>query len=291
MGDGHAKPGAMRRKDYISPGNAGPHRGILLASRPRFGYTAPFGESSCESGGIGRRTGFRFQRGSPWGFESPLSHHRSTLARIRRACKPVWKPSASSSAGSRCPCRSRRSRPRSSSGSPGWRKNVKVPGFRPGKVPMRMVAQQYGPQVRSDVISDAVQATFADAIREQNLRIAGYPRIEPKAEAAAPDQLEFSAVFEVYPEVKLGDLVGRPIERPADRGRPRRRRQHDRDAAPAAHALRPRAARRRPRATASSSISAAGSTASSLPADRRATSRSSSAKGGCCPSSKPRSPG
>ena len=67
-------------------------------------------------------------------------------------------------------------------------KNVKVPGFRPGKVPIGMVARQYGPQVRSDVISDAVKSTFADAIREQNLRIAGYPRIEPKADAAAPDR-------------------------------------------------------------------------------------------------------
>ena len=93
-------------------------------------------------------------------------------------------------------------------------RNVKVPGFRPGKVPMKMVAKQYGPQVRSDVISDAVKTTFADAIREQNLRIAGYPRIEPKAEAAAPDRLEFSAVFEVYPEVKLGDLSDVTIERP-----------------------------------------------------------------------------
>ena len=93
-------------------------------------------------------------------------------------------------------------------------RNAKVPGFRPGKVPMRMIAQQYGSQVRSDVISDAVQSTFSDAIREQNLRIAGQPRIEPKAEAAAPDLLEFSAVFEVYPEVKLGDLSGVVIERP-----------------------------------------------------------------------------
>jgi trigger factor len=93
-------------------------------------------------------------------------------------------------------------------------KNVKVPGFRPGKVPMKMVAQQYGPQVRSDVISDAVKTGFADAVREQNLRIAGYPRIEPRAEAGAPDHLEFSAVFEVYPEVKLGDLSGVTIERP-----------------------------------------------------------------------------
>jgi trigger factor len=60
--------------------------------------------------------------------------------------------------------------------------------------------------VRSDVISDSVKNYFADAIREQNLRIAGNPRIEPKAEAAAPDQLEFSATFEIYPEVKVGDL-------------------------------------------------------------------------------------
>jgi trigger factor len=94
-------------------------------------------------------------------------------------------------------------------------KNVKVPGFRPGKVPMKMVAQQYGPQVRSDVISDTVQATFNDAIRDQNLRIAGYPRIEPKAAPAGNDgQLEFSAVFEVYPEIRIGDLSSVTITRP-----------------------------------------------------------------------------
>ncbi|MGH8314470.1 MAG: trigger factor [Steroidobacterales bacterium] len=92
-------------------------------------------------------------------------------------------------------------------------KTVKIAGFRPGKVPLKMVAQQYGPQVRSDVISDTVQASLSDAIREQNLRVAGYPRIEPK-EAAADDKLEFSAVFEVYPEIKLGELSGVTIERP-----------------------------------------------------------------------------
>ena len=94
-------------------------------------------------------------------------------------------------------------------------KNVKVPGFRPGKVPLKMVAQQYGPQVRSEVISDRVQATFNDAIREQNVRVAGYPRIEPRAAGdGASDQLEFSAVFEVYPEVRIGDLSTVTIERP-----------------------------------------------------------------------------
>ena len=64
-------------------------------------------------------------------------------------------------------------------------KTVKMPGFRPGKVPLKMVVQQYGPSVRSDVISDAVQASFNDAVREQNLRVAGYPRIEPRQGAEA----------------------------------------------------------------------------------------------------------
>jgi trigger factor len=94
-------------------------------------------------------------------------------------------------------------------------KTVKVAGFRPGHVPMKLVAQQYGPQVRSDVISDAVQKSFSDAVREQNLRVAGYPRIEPRqAEAAAADALEFSAVFEVYPDVAIGDPGQIAIDRP-----------------------------------------------------------------------------
>ena len=92
-------------------------------------------------------------------------------------------------------------------------KTVKIAGFRPGHVPLKMVAQQYGPQVRSDVITDTVQASLNDAIRTQNLRVAGYPRIEPK-EGAAEDEFAFSAVFEVYPEIKIGDLATVTIERP-----------------------------------------------------------------------------
>ena len=111
-----------------------------------------------------------------------------------------------------------------------------------------MVAQQYGPQVRSDVISDAVQASFNDAVREQNLRVAGYPRIEPQATATTPADgaLEFSAVFEVYPEVKLGDLAAIAIERPQVEVTRGRRRPHARRAAQAARRVRAgrRAARR-----------------------------------------------
>jgi trigger factor len=98
-------------------------------------------------------------------------------------------------------------------------KTVKLPGFRPGKVPLKMVVQQYGSSVRSDVISDAVQSSFNDAVRDQNLKVAGYPRIEPRqgaqqANEAADGAFEFSAVFEVYPEIKLGDLASIAIERP-----------------------------------------------------------------------------
>ncbi|MEO8977810.1 MAG: trigger factor, partial [Casimicrobiaceae bacterium] len=96
-------------------------------------------------------------------------------------------------------------------------KTAKLPGFRPGKVPMKMVAQQYAQQLRSEVISDRVQASFNEAVREQNLQVAGYPRIEAKpreAGSANPDALEFRATFEVFPEVKLGDLAGVTIERP-----------------------------------------------------------------------------
>lgn len=96
-------------------------------------------------------------------------------------------------------------------------KTVKVAGFRPGHVPMKLVAQQYGPQVRNEVIGEAVQKSFTDAVKEANLRVAGYPRIEPKKEepaAQAPASLEFSATFEVYPEVKLGDIAAASIERP-----------------------------------------------------------------------------
>src|SRR5947207_3019536 len=96
-------------------------------------------------------------------------------------------------------------------------RNVKMPGFRPGKVPLKLIAQTYGPQVRSEVLSDAVQKTFSDVVKEANLKVAGYPRIEQKGEKqadGAPKALEFSATFEIYPEVKVGDLGDVTIERP-----------------------------------------------------------------------------
>src|SRR6185295_268106 len=92
-------------------------------------------------------------------------------------------------------------------------RNIRMPGFRPGKVPMKLVSQTYGPQVRSEVLSDAVQKSFNDAVKEANLKVAGFPRIEKK-DGADTATLEFSATFEVYPEVKVGDLANAKVERP-----------------------------------------------------------------------------
>lgn len=92
-------------------------------------------------------------------------------------------------------------------------RTIKMSGFRPGKVPLRLVVQQYGPQVRGEVIGDEVQKAFTEAVRSQNLRIAGLPQIEPKADSQSGD-LEFSATFEVYPELTPGDLAEVTIERP-----------------------------------------------------------------------------
>jgi trigger factor len=92
-------------------------------------------------------------------------------------------------------------------------RNAKMPGFRPGKVPMKLLAQTYGPQLRSEVLGDAVQKAFSDAVREAKLKVAGQPRIEPKQDAAA-GALEFNATFEVYPEFSIGDVAAATIHRP-----------------------------------------------------------------------------
>jgi trigger factor len=91
-------------------------------------------------------------------------------------------------------------------------RTVKADGFRPGKVPMSVVAQRYGYSVQYEVVNDKVGRAFADAAREAELRVAGMPRIAQKDEAPE-GQLAFDATFEVYPQVQLGDLSAAEIER------------------------------------------------------------------------------
>ncbi len=92
-------------------------------------------------------------------------------------------------------------------------KNVRMPGFRPGKVPLKMVTQQYQGQVEAEVLSDKVGKEFFDVTRAENLRVAGQPSFAPKGEEAPADAYAFDATFEVYPEVKLGDVATAEIER------------------------------------------------------------------------------
>ena len=91
-------------------------------------------------------------------------------------------------------------------------RTVKADGFRPGKVPMSVVAQRYGYSVQYEVVNDKVGKAFADAATEAQLRVAGSPRITQKDEAPE-GQIVFDATFEVYPEVTIGDLSGVEIER------------------------------------------------------------------------------
>ncbi len=92
-------------------------------------------------------------------------------------------------------------------------RTAKAPGFRPGKVPMKMVAAQYGAIVENEVLNDTVGRAFATTAASNNLRVAGYPRIEPKEGDGADGSLVFHATFEVYPEVKIGDLSSLEIEK------------------------------------------------------------------------------
>lgn len=85
-------------------------------------------------------------------------------------------------------------------------RTVKMDGFRPGKVPMSVVAQRYGYSVQYEVLNDKVGQAFATAANEANLRVAGQPRITEK-EGSPEGELSFDAVFEVFPEVKIGDLT------------------------------------------------------------------------------------
>jgi len=91
-------------------------------------------------------------------------------------------------------------------------RTVKMDGFRPGKVPMTVVAQRYGYSVHYEVMNDKVGEAFSVAANEAKLRVAGQPRISEK-EGAPEGELAFDAVFEVYPEVKIGDLANAEVEK------------------------------------------------------------------------------
>ena len=146
-----------------------------------------------------------------WGFESPSSHHEflifldthmatavETLEKLeRRMTLNIPRAEVQQEVEKRLKIRA---------------KSAKAPGFRPGKVPMKMVAAQYGYQVETEVLNDKISRAFGEATQENNLRVAGWPKFEAK-EGAPEDTIAVDATFEVYPEVKVGDLSNVEVEK------------------------------------------------------------------------------
>ena len=91
--------------------------------------------------------------------------------------------------------------------------SARLPGFRPGKAPMKVIAQRYGKQVREEVVGEIVQSSFRDAIVQEHLRPAGNPTIDP-LEWESGSGVAYTAVFDVYPEVSLPAIDSLKITRP-----------------------------------------------------------------------------
>lgn len=92
-------------------------------------------------------------------------------------------------------------------------KDVRLPGFRPGKVPMKVMRQRFGPGVRQEVLGEVMNQSFQEAVMQEKLRPAGQPSIEPKNLEAGKD-LEYVATFEVFPDVDIVEMKDFAVERP-----------------------------------------------------------------------------
>jgi trigger factor len=92
-------------------------------------------------------------------------------------------------------------------------RTAKLKGFRPGKVPLKVVKQQFGAQVRQEVLSDLMQSSFAEAVTQEKLNPAAGPRIEPISIAPGED-LKYRATFEVFPKIELKGVEGIAVTRP-----------------------------------------------------------------------------
>lgn len=93
-------------------------------------------------------------------------------------------------------------------------RSVRLDGFRPGKVPRRVVRDRFGQQVRQEVLGELIQSTFQEAVAQESLQPAGQPRIEPHDESGDEGGFTYEATFEVYPEIEIGPLEDLEVERP-----------------------------------------------------------------------------
>ncbi len=115
-------------------------------------------------------------------------------------------------------------------------RTVRLKGFRPGKVPVKVVRQQFGQQVRQEVLGDVMQSTFNEAVVQEKLTPASGPRIEPINLEQGAD-LKYGAIFEVLPQIEIKGVESLSVERPAATVSRRRRGCHDPEPARAASHL------------------------------------------------------
>lgn len=92
-------------------------------------------------------------------------------------------------------------------------RTAKVHGFRPGKAPLQVLQQQYGAALQQEVLGETLQRSFAEAAVANKLQVAGYPQFEIKTSDLNAPEIEFSATFEVYPEVVIGDIAAEGLTR------------------------------------------------------------------------------
>ena len=92
-------------------------------------------------------------------------------------------------------------------------RTARIPGFRPGKAPMKIVARRFGAAVRDEVVGELVRTSFADALASEELHPAGEPRID-SVESAPGAGLKYTAVFEVFPDIRFTDLESVEVRRP-----------------------------------------------------------------------------
>ncbi len=92
-------------------------------------------------------------------------------------------------------------------------RTAKVHGFRPGKVPFKILEQQYGTQVHQEVLGESLEREFASEVKANNLRVVGAPTFELKSADYLADPLEYTATFEIYPDVAIGDIASESVDR------------------------------------------------------------------------------
>ena len=92
-------------------------------------------------------------------------------------------------------------------------RTAKIAGFRPGKIPNKVLEQHYGAQAHQEALGEALQRSFAEAAQSNNLKVAGYPEFDVKTADLRAEKIEYSATFEVYPEILVGSLTGETLDR------------------------------------------------------------------------------